>query len=171
MKKSNGITLIALIITIIVMLILVAVTINVAVNGGIFGYAGNAAKETKEAKEKEEGWASLESGMSTDALIAKYTTDREADLQNLKKYFEGKILDSLWDEEEGWINNNDLSDAITVDVYGEVPSQDNPNVSILYFKYHGNIYTLQYDNTTFEGVEVNGLNDSEALAFRIQEYR
>ena len=55
MKNTNkGITLIALVITIIVMLILVAVTINMAVNGGLFGYAGNAARETEEAKEQEE---------------------------------------------------------------------------------------------------------------------
>ena len=54
MKKTNeGITLIALVITIIVMLILVAVTINIAINGGLFGYAGQATKDTQIAKEKE----------------------------------------------------------------------------------------------------------------------
>ena len=53
MSKKSGITLIALIITIIVMLILVAVTITMAVNGGLFGYAGNAASETKTALEDE----------------------------------------------------------------------------------------------------------------------
>ena len=52
-EKNSGITLIALIITIIVMLILVAVTINMAVNGGLFGYAGNAASETQIAKQNE----------------------------------------------------------------------------------------------------------------------
>ena len=53
--KSNhkGITLIALVITIIVMLILVAVTINMAVNGGLFGYAGRATKDTELAKQGE----------------------------------------------------------------------------------------------------------------------
>ena len=53
LSNNNGITLIALIITIIVMLILVAVTINMAVNGGLFGYAGNATKETKNAQDEE----------------------------------------------------------------------------------------------------------------------
>ena len=43
MKKQNGITLIALIITIIVMLILVGVTVNVALNGGLFDTAKQAA--------------------------------------------------------------------------------------------------------------------------------
>ena len=52
--KNRGITLIALIITIIVMLILVAVTISMAVNGGLFGYAGNAAKDTELAKQDEQ---------------------------------------------------------------------------------------------------------------------
>ena len=52
--KNKGITLIALIITIIVMLILVAVTITMAVNGGLFGYAGNAARDTELAKQEEQ---------------------------------------------------------------------------------------------------------------------
>ena len=47
MKKQNGITLIALIITIIVMLILVGVTINVALNGGLISTTQKAAKETE----------------------------------------------------------------------------------------------------------------------------
>ena len=45
--KDQGITLIALIITIIVMLILVAVTINVALNGGLFSRAKEAAFKTE----------------------------------------------------------------------------------------------------------------------------
>ncbi len=47
MKKQNGITLIALIITIIVMLILVGVTVNVALNGGLFDTAKIATRETE----------------------------------------------------------------------------------------------------------------------------
>ena len=52
-KKNKGITLIALVITIIVMLILVAVTIQIAVNGGLFEYAGRAAGDTKNAIDEE----------------------------------------------------------------------------------------------------------------------
>ena len=52
-KNSNGITLIALIITIIVMLILVGVTITVALNGGLFNTAQEAATNTVRAAEKE----------------------------------------------------------------------------------------------------------------------
>ena len=54
MKKQNGITLIALIITIIVMLILVGVTINVALNGGLFKKAETATKQTEEQAILEE---------------------------------------------------------------------------------------------------------------------
>ena len=82
MKEKNGITLIALIITIIVMLILVAVTITMAVNGGLFGYAGNAARDTELAKNKELKLANLSSGMSTDQLIAKYTTEEIEEVHN-----------------------------------------------------------------------------------------
>ena len=56
MKSQKGITLIALVITIIVMLILVGVTITMAVNGGLFNYAGKAAKETSrvDCRQKQE---------------------------------------------------------------------------------------------------------------------
>lgn len=43
LKRNNGITLIALIITIIVMMILVGVTVNVALNGGLFDTTKRAA--------------------------------------------------------------------------------------------------------------------------------
>ena len=52
-NNKNGITLIALVITIIVMLILVAVTISIAVNGGLFSYAGKATSDTEIAKQEE----------------------------------------------------------------------------------------------------------------------
>lgn len=53
-NKNNGITLIALVITIIVMLILVAVTISMAVNGGLFDYAGKAVGETQNTINEEQ---------------------------------------------------------------------------------------------------------------------
>ena len=53
MKKQNGITLIALIITIIIMLILVGVSVNVALNGGLFDTAKQAVQEQEKAQEKE----------------------------------------------------------------------------------------------------------------------
>ena len=53
-RPNKGITLIALVITIIVMLILVAVTISMAINGGLFDYAGKATGETKNAINAEQ---------------------------------------------------------------------------------------------------------------------
>lgn len=57
MKEQKGITLIALVITIIVMLILVAVTITMAINGGLFEKAGDAAGKTNNALSEEQGIA------------------------------------------------------------------------------------------------------------------
>ena len=74
-NKKSGITLIALVITIIVMLILVAVTISMAVNGGLFGYAGNAARDTKTEIDRELELANIKSGLNTDQLIARFTSD------------------------------------------------------------------------------------------------
>lgn len=57
MKRKNtnkGITLIALVITIIVMLILVSVTISMAINGGLFEYAGKATGDTQNAINMEQ---------------------------------------------------------------------------------------------------------------------
>ena len=85
--SQRGITLIALIITIIIMLILVGVTITVAVNGGLFNYAGRAGKETNEAIKKEQELASLEEGLTVDQLIEKYTTPNYADAK-----FENGVL-------------------------------------------------------------------------------
>ena len=54
LRANKGITLIALVITIIVMLILVGVTISMAVNGGLFDYAGKAVGETKNVLNAEQ---------------------------------------------------------------------------------------------------------------------
>lgn len=53
MKEQKGITLVALIITIIVMLILVGVSITVALQGGLFTTAKDAANNTVEARDAE----------------------------------------------------------------------------------------------------------------------
>ena len=74
-KNQKGITLIALVITIIVMLILVSVTITMAVNGGLFGYAKNAAVETNTQLEAEKDLANVPAGQDYNFLIDKYTED------------------------------------------------------------------------------------------------
>ena len=53
MKKNNGITLIALIITIIIMLILVAVSVSILINSGLIGKAKEAGSKTKTAYGQE----------------------------------------------------------------------------------------------------------------------
>ena len=65
-KKNSGITLIALVITIIVMLILVAVTISMAVNGGLFEYAGKAVGDTNNAMLAEQQLAN--GGIKVDGI-------------------------------------------------------------------------------------------------------
>ena len=113
MAKDKGITLIALVITIIVMLVLVAVTITMAVNGGLFDYAGQATRGTKEEKQAEKKWATLSENMTTDELIAKYTNDTSAiDLAKLKNYFEGYTSDDIGFGP--FINNERLSDASNI---------------------------------------------------------
>lgn len=80
MKSQKGITLIALVITIIVMLILVAVTITIAVNGGLFNYAKEAATQTNGALANEQN---IGSGMVTvngaaeadiNSIVTRYTS-------------------------------------------------------------------------------------------------
>ena len=74
MKKNSGITLIALVVTIAIMLALTEVIIRLSINGGLFNYAGKAAKQTNSvmADEKE-----LSSKMITSNKIEKYTDDRQ----------------------------------------------------------------------------------------------
>ena len=109
MKNTNkGITLIALVITIIVILILVAVIINMAVNGGLFGYAGNAAKGTKEAIKEEQGLGSLQNGMTTDELIEKYTSESVTNpYKSETPAFTWTCTDGAWNDGE-----NRLGDVI-----------------------------------------------------------
>ena len=100
-NKNNGITLIALVITIIVMLILVAVTINMAVNGGLFGYAAKAVKDTGKAKNQEINLANLSANMTIDQLIQQFEPEKEWTIAWVYKnshwsnpYFKNKTLEN-----------------------------------------------------------------------------
>ena len=53
LKGQKGITLVALIITIIVMIILVGVSVTIALNGGLFTTAKDAANNTQAAVDSE----------------------------------------------------------------------------------------------------------------------
>ena len=69
LRKENGITLIALIITIIVMLILVGVTINVALNGGVFQKAEYASEQMQIKAEEEELLSAVVASIGNDGKI------------------------------------------------------------------------------------------------------
>ena len=129
------------------MLILVAVTISMAVNGGLFGYAGNAAKDTELAKQKEESWINLSSGMTTDDLIAKYTTDREKDLEILRKAY-------LYNNQDAW--DELLEDDGYVD-------EDEGNGTLII--YHNNYFKYYTDVNNNEQVDI--INEKEKLIIRI----
>ena len=107
MKKNKGITLIALVITIIVMLILVAVTITIAVNGGLFDYAGRAAQDTETKKQEELEYTNIPINWTYENLIDKYAA---------KEIITFSIVDTQYQAEKGmtweeWINNNDYNSA------------------------------------------------------------
>lgn len=128
LKENNGITLIALVITIIVMLILVAVTITVAVNGGLFDYAGKAAKDTNTKIAEEQDWANIESGKNYDDLIAKYTTSNSEDLLKLRKaYIEG-------------------NEEIMQEIEGSIQTLLDDGESLEYIKYNNNVYKLTFEH-------------------------
>ena len=75
---NKGITLIALIITIIVMLILVTVSITMAVKGGLFKYASDAGKGTKEKMAVEQEWANGD--------IIEYYLSKKDSVEKLPEY-------------------------------------------------------------------------------------
>ena len=146
------------------MLILVSVTISMAVNGGLFNYAGKAAKDTEEAKQDELDWLNLGNNLSTDQLIAKFTTDRKKDLANLRKYFVGNcIVDLYYENTNHFTDNDDLSDASSIiELDGTVDESTYKD----YIIYHSYVYVLTINNE--ENVEnVEALKDSESLAWII----
>lgn len=74
-KSSNGITLIALIITIVLMIILAGVTISMLVNDEIFDYAGQAVEETKNAINQEQ--------QLVDDVVNKYFKEKELTMEEI----------------------------------------------------------------------------------------
>ena len=76
MRKENGITLVALIITIVVMLILVAVSINILVNSNLIGHAEKTGDAYSDAITKEEkynpnieNWKTLDDYMKNAKIV------------------------------------------------------------------------------------------------------
>ena len=102
---SNGITLIALVITIIVMLILVAVTISMAINGGLFEKAGKATGDTKNAMNAEQQLADgrIQIDGKTYASIDDYLAGKEAvlDYDKTKTNDDGTLKSNAKYESDG----------------------------------------------------------------------
>lgn len=86
MRKNNGITLIALIITIIILLILVGVSINLAIKGDLFGSAEKAVDGTNAKVEQEQ--------TRVDELMEELNkiNDKEKNEKNIRNIEEGVEL-------------------------------------------------------------------------------
>ena len=174
MRGKKGITLIALIITIIVMLILVSVTISIAVNGGLFGYAGRAAKETENEKNKELSWLNIGSNMTTDQLIAKYTTESTEELEFLRQvlpyWYELPYLDNMTAEVEEMVDTfeADLDNEEAFEIINPLDS----NFGII--KYHDTYYKVVIAYTNDEPTSLTVvpyiLNEKEEFCDEMNSY-
>ena len=90
-NRNQGITLVALIITMIIMLLLVGVTITVTLNGGLFKTAKDAEKQTELEKDKEVEYANIESNLTENELIDKYTG-----AEGKPDVWDGTSVDTSW---------------------------------------------------------------------------
>lgn len=77
MKKTHGITLIALIITIIMMLILVSVSVNIVLKTGLFKSAGDAIKNWKSEQDAESSMSEITIDGKTYASVEDYINGKE----------------------------------------------------------------------------------------------
>ena len=82
LKGNKGITLIALVITIIVMMILVAVSVTVALDGGLFGTAKDAASKTQIEAEKEMLLSAVVGAIGVDGKIEHTRSVKVEELEN-----------------------------------------------------------------------------------------
>ena len=124
-KKSSGITLIALIITIIIMLILAGVSISIVVNGGLFKQASNAVNATQNA-------AAEEQAEIMKAYIAMWlAANGDGTLDNYVRYVTGNP-------------NADVSGGTDSDGNTWTPSGTDANGNNIYTvtDKHGNKYTV-----------------------------
>ena len=144
MKRTNGITLIALIITIIVLLILAGVTLNFIRTGNIFGIAGISTEEYRKSQIKENIEVSildtqLEKGREVtldeiiDGLIEKgITTEEGSDRESGTVITEeGYIAGIIEKEEGGWeVVIGEKGEIQTSLTYEVIPSQLTSKVTV-----------------------------------------
>ena len=153
-------------ITIIVMLILVSVTISIAVNGGLFGYAGKAAKETEEAKQKELDWLNVGNNLSIDQLIEQYTNERDEDLELIRLVLP-YLVPTYTGNDETIINGITTlqNDAANGD-YVIIMQESNYIIA----RYHGKYYK-GIGNWTNGFTSADRLNAKELFAIELEDAR
>ena len=119
LKRKNGITLIALIITIVILLVLAVVTINAVQDGGIISSAKNATKEHGKAEEKEKvTLAALNSKLENQGEVTK--TGLQAMLPNETIYDLGETFEVYFDKTKNCYvvdkNGNIIDDYVVEEI-------------------------------------------------------
>lgn len=174
LKQTNkGITLIALIITIIILLILAMVSIRLVMNGGIITKTEKAVNDYKIAEEKEK----IAIAYQNYKMGKYYKTEEQGELE---KYFLGKNVENLLDEENSGDNFYKFKD-IDIQFKDEDLIQEGENL-IICFNYKNNRYQLIIDNQSIgqsilldagesleiQGAEVTG-NERNGWIIRFEE--
>lgn len=142
--RENGITLIALIITIIVMLILVGVTVSVALNGGLFSTAKEAANRTDKARIEEEMQGAILAALDNNGNIKldklKEEISKIKGIESVGENFPLVVKDKNGNEWE--INTNGEIKFVEPEVE-KVIAKDDPEAS--YWKTNGEGTIIYYD--------------------------
>ena len=143
MKKQNGITLVALVVTIIVLLILAGVSISmISGDDGIATQAGNARTNTKAAQIKE----AIELA-ATNNKIAMYSGEEVKEIADVAEELEDKGVITE-EEKEKIINSNQLVvDGETID-FGVINVESVGNLT-------GNVGVEKPEYIVGQGFEVN----------------
>ena len=147
LKKNNGLTLVALIITVIVMLIIAGITVTALTgDNGIINSAENADSEKNRSEEKETvEWAAAQSVADSD--IGQVTSG------NLEHY-----MDSYIGEDPDGVMDYEIDDGYH-------------GIFLVEFKVSGNKYTVDENGMVYEGEELNrdGIELPESLILNVGE--
>ena len=147
LKKNNGLTLVALIITVIVMLIIAGITVTALTgDNGIINSAENADSEKNRSEEKETvEWAAAQSVADND--IGQVTSG------NLEHY-----MDSYIGEDPDGVMDYEIYDGYH-------------GIFLVEFKVSGNKYTVDENGMVYEGEELNrdGIELPESLILNVGE--
>ena len=147
LKKNNGLTLVALIITVIVMLIIAGITVaSVTGENGTISNAEKAESEKNRSEEKETvEWAAAQSVADND--IGQVTSG------NLEHY-----MDSYIGEDPEGVMDYEIDDGYH-------------GIFLVEFKVSGNKYTVDENGMVYEGEELNrdGIELPESLILNVGE--